>query len=273
MPELPEVETVVKGLEKSITGKRILSVQLSGKKMRVDIPSNFIEVVKDKVITNVTRRAKYILIGLENEHSIVIHLGMSGKVLAGAKLESNKHDHAKFKLSNNISMVFNDPRRFGLITCVHNNSLLVHPLFKNLGVEPLTTDFTGSYIKKLSLKRSGNIKSFIMNGNLIVGVGNIYASESLFRSAIHPLTCTGSIRKTQASLLATVIKEVLKKAIESGGSTLRDYVRSSGDIGNFQHKLMVYGRAGKLCVKCNSSIEKIIISNRATYFCPSCQKL
>lgn len=272
MPELPEVETVVRGLRNSILGAQIDEVFLSNKKMRIMPGDDFLCNVMHQYITDVQRRAKYILIHLSNSYIIVIHLGMSGKVIVSHNIKDSAHNHAIFELSNGFVMTFNDPRRFGLITTVLADDLHKHVLFKNLGIEPLTDEFTSVALKAMVSGRSTNIKTLIMDGNLVVGVGNIYASESLFRSKIHPLTSGQKLSDKQIEILTNNIKDILLESIESGGSTFRDYVRSSGDSGYFQHSFAVYGRNGLACVTCDSEIEKIIIAQRSTFFCGNCQK-
>ncbi len=269
MPELPEVETVVRGLRGQIVGREILNLQLSDKRLRIDFPKNIQEIVGCK-IESVVRRSKYILINLNNNRVIVIHLGMSGKLLFGAKLAENKHNHVMISLGSE-TLVYNDPRRFGLVTLVANDEFETHPLFNELGVEPLTDAFDANMLKSLVRNKVGNIKSFIMNAKYIVGVGNIYACESLFYSGIHPLRQPKSLTDVELQKLVINIKKVLQAAIESGGSTLRDYVRSNGDVGSFQHEFAVYGKKGKPCKACNTKIEMIRIAGRSTFFCGICQ--
>jgi formamidopyrimidine-DNA glycosylase len=185
MPELPEVETVVRGLRSEIVGQKIIDIKLSDKKLRQKFPENITDIIGSK-IRSVERRSKYIIINLDNSKALVVHLGMSGKLLFGNKIPANKHDHVKIKLSHE-NLVYNDPRRFGLVTLVANDEFETHPLFNELGVEPLTDAFDANMLKSLVRNKVGNIKSFIMNAKYIVGVGNIYACESLFYSGIHPL--------------------------------------------------------------------------------------
>jgi formamidopyrimidine-DNA glycosylase len=269
MPELPEVETVVRGLRSEIVGQKIIDIKLSDKKLRQKFPENITDIIGSK-IRSVERRSKYIIINLDNSKALVVHLGMSGKLLFGNKIPANKHDHVKIKLSHE-NLVYNDPRRFGLVTLVANDEFETHPLFNELGVEPLTDAFDANMLKSLVRNKVGNIKSFIMNAKYIVGVGNIYACESLFYSGIHPLRQPKSLTDVELKKLVTNIKKVLKAAIESGGSTLRDYVRSNGDVGSFQHEFAVYGRKGQSCKTCGTKIDMVRMAGRSTFFCPKCQ--
>ncbi len=269
MPELPEVETVVRGLRDQIIGKKVKEIVLSDKKLRKQYPSNFSDIVGSRVVS-VERRSKYILITLNDNNVIVVHLGMSGKLLFGSKIPENKHDHVKISLGSE-NLVYNDPRRFGLVTLIPVNDLENDELFCDLGIEPLTEQFDYKCLKKLVKNKTGNIKTFIMNAKYIVGVGNIYASESLFYAGIDPLRQPKSLTDVELQKLVLNIKKVLQAAINSGGSTLRDYVRSNGDVGSFQHEFAVYGKKGKPCKTCGTKIEIIKIAGRSTFFCGKCQ--
>ncbi len=272
MPELPEVETVVRGIKGALIGQQIKSLTLSGKNFRFPYPEDFeLRIIGDKIV-DVKRRAKYILIYLENDKCIVIHLGMSGKLLVGKNLVPAKHDHAIFEFHSCLQMKFNDPRRFGLITLLDSNLILKHSLFQNQGVEPLEKGFNSQYFYDLIQRRKIAIKLLLMDNKAIVGIGNIYASEILYKSLIHPMIPANVLNIVQCQSIVSNIKSVLLEAIDSGGSTLRDYVRSNGDIGYFQHKFMVYGKNKKPCINCGTLISKIIMGGRATFFCAQCQK-
>jgi formamidopyrimidine-DNA glycosylase len=195
---------------------------------------------------------------------------MSGKLLYTQQDRLNNHDHVVLRLSN-ANIIFNDPRRFGLFDIVSSN-IDEYALFANLGVEPLTDAYNPIFLKNNIKGKKCSIKSFIMNAKYIVGVGNIYASESLFLAKIHPQRFAMSLTDNEIEMLVSASKKVLNDAINSGGSTLRDYVRSNGDVGGFQHSFKVYDKSGKPCVKCGSSIRNLKISNRSTFFCPKCQK-
>ena len=273
MPELPEVETVVKGLKEIIIGGQIIDVQTSDKKLRIEYPKNFAHLLKGRSITQITRRSKYIIMSLDDGQQLVFHLGMSGKLLvSNTKQQAQKHDHVMLRLADNKAIIFNDPRRFGIATVIANDEMTTHKLFKHLGIEPLTKEFCAEYLFQLVSGRKTNIKTLIMNANLIVGVGNIYACESLYEAGISPLRVANNITEIEAESLVKQIKSVLKAAIKAGGSTLKDYANSNGDAGYFQHKFSVYGREGKSCKVCDTAIKNTKIAGRSTFYCPQCQK-
>lgn len=272
MPELPEVETVVRGLKKSLTQERILRLELSDKSFRLPYPKTFKNDVQNAEIKQVYRRAKYIIIELGNNKNIIIHLGMSGKVLVGDNIPPKKHDHARFFLASGKQFVFNDPRRFGLITLVDVSKPNWGEIFGDLGIEPLSEALSGESLKSLIGKSNLAIKLFIMDAKRVVGIGNIYASEILYRTKISPLKPAQLLTLTQCNALSNNIKDVLNEAIVSGGSTLRDYVQSSGGLGYFQHKFLVYGKTDQPCQKCAYVIKKIVMQGRSTFYCPNCQK-
>jgi formamidopyrimidine-DNA glycosylase len=278
MPELPEVETVVRYL-KRIEGRVVADVSTSGAKFRIKPNPDFLEEACGAEIVYVIRKAKYIIIHLSNARSMIIHLGMTGRLLLldQPQDEPAKHDHLTISLkggdaSRYCCLVFNDARRFGLYDLVETKKLDQYPLLANLGKEPLADDFTAEVLAGIIKGRFAPIKSTLMNANLIVGVGNIYASESLFRAKIHPLRSASSLSEQEIKLLFLKIREVLLDAIESGGSTLRDYVRSDGDIGYFQHSFNVYGKSEKPCISCGNQIQMVRIAGRSTFYCNSCQK-
>jgi formamidopyrimidine-DNA glycosylase len=275
MPELPEVETVVRGLHKNIIGKKITDIQQSNKRLRIEYPANLHQVLINQKISEVIRRSKYILIKfIDNPHILVIHLGMSGKILFSTleDYEAKKHDHFILYLDNNDLMIFNDARRFGLVTLVEEGNIEDHKLFKSLGPEPFSDGFNEKYLSQKLEGKTISIKQAIMDANIVVGVGNIYASESLFRTGINPKKPAGKVSSKRLAELIKNIRIVLQEAINSGGSTLRDYVRSDGEIGYFQHNFKVYNKANQPCVICGSNIKKIVQQGRSTYYCGKCQK-
>lgn len=274
MPELPEVETVKRGLEKQIQGKRIKNVIVGDKKLRVEYPKDIARIIQNQKISSLDRRSKYLLINLESENILVIHLGMSGKILfKDPQLKKfGKHDHFIVNFTDDSQIIFNDPRRFGLVTLIEKKKMNEHKLFKDLGLEPLTKGFNGKYLKEIFANKAQPIKLAIMDATNLVGVGNIYASEALFRTKIDPKKGAGKIKLDKLEELSENIKIVLSEAIKSGGSTLRDYVRSDGDVGYFQHSFKVYGREKEPCVSCRTSIKRIVQQGRSTFFCPQCQK-
>ena len=273
MPELPEVETVRKCLEQQIKGRKILQCQKFRDDLRIPFPDNLIDVCSNSKVNNIMRRSKYLLFDIEKDDYLVIHLGMSGKITFGdVDYERVKHDHLIFNLEGGGKMIFNDPRRFGLVTLVNRRNFSQHKLFSGLGAEPFDQDFGGNYLKNIFKNKTQPIKLALMDSRNLVGVGNIYAAESLFRSGINPKIAAGNISLKRLEVLAGNIRQVLSEAIESGGSTLRDYVRSDGDIGYFQHKFKVYGRENQACEICGTLIKRIVQQNRSTFYCPNCQK-
>jgi len=274
MPELPEVETVCRGLSNTILGRKITFADNLRPNLRIPFPENFGAVLKNKTIKNISRRAKYILITLDDGTIIIAHLGMSGKMVVFPNFQNDrqKHDHAIFQLDDGKELIFNDPRRFGLITFSDTANINKHKLIVNLGIEPLESGFDGKFLFKKFKNKNTPIKTAIMDASLVVGVGNIYACEALFRSAIAPTAKSGEISAAKCNELAGNIKNVLFEAIESGGSTLRDYVGSSGKSGYFQHRFKVYGREGESCVSCQNPIKRLKQSGRSSFYCANCQK-
>jgi formamidopyrimidine-DNA glycosylase len=273
MPELPEVETVCLGLRQTILDKRITFARNFRPNLRIAFPDNFSEHLQNKVVISVSRRAKYIIIELDDNSVIIAHLGMSGKIIVYNKLqhERKKHDHAIICFSDGSELVYNDARRFGLITFSDTANLNKHPLIKNLGLEPLEDEFDGDALYKRLQLKSTPIKNTIMDSHVVVGVGNIYACEALFRAKINPALKAKLVTKSQAFDLAKNIKTVLAEAIIAGGSTLKDYVKSNGDSGYFQYNFNVYGRKGEACNICFHEIKRIKQSGRSTFYCQKCQ--
>ncbi len=273
MPELPEVETTRKGILPFIDQKRITSVALYRNAIRHPIPPQFGETCEGSRVISVQRRAKYILLGLDVGQTILIHLGMSGVLrMHKNQPEIVKHDHALFAFENGSHMVFHDPRRFGMLDLLPTDRLYEDTRLAGLGPEPLEAGFDAEYLHQAFAGKKQAIKQAIMDQRIVVGVGNIYAAESLFLSGIHPETKAGSVSKKKLAVLVHYIKEVLNAALASGGSTLRDYVRSSGDSGYFQHHFQVYGRENEPCLACATPITRITQAGRSTFYCGVCQK-
>jgi len=276
MPELPEVETICRGIKQNIVGKKIFSITTSDKNLRLPFPKNFADL-KNQEIVSVSRRARYILIETTKKHILLVHLGMSGKLLYLEKLPKNlarkpdRHDHFIMKFSDDSSLVYNDPRRFGLVDLVDENKINQHQMIKNLGREPLTEEFNSKYLQEKLKGKKINIKTAMMDNAIVVGVGNIYINESLFESKISPLKAAGSLNLKQLEILVKNINNILAKAIKLGGSTLRDYVQLNGDIGGFQFDFKVYGREGKSCPVCSGKIKRIKQNGRSTFYCGDCQ--
>ncbi len=272
MPELPEVETVVCGLKNHIVNKSIVGAKVSEKKLRAMYPANFEECVSGGIVQNIWRRAKYIILTLHNGYSIIFHLGMSGKLLYKQLVAEKKHVHVVIYFSDGSVLQFEDPRRFGLVDVCISANMCQYRLFANLGPEPLSEEFSISYIMQYVKGKNVSVKNLLMNSNFVVGIGNIYASEVLYEAKINPLRKAFTLTKQEVICLHNAILEVLNCAIKAGGSTLKDYVNADGDVGNYQHQFRVYGRGEKECYRCGDYIMKEVQAGRATYYCIGCQK-
>lgn len=269
MPELPEVETVRSSIASRIIGSKISKVLVYQPKLRQLISRNLKKILTGQKILSITRRGKYLLLHTTCG-TIIIHLGMSGRLLIlPTKHQRNKHEHVTVFLDNGKALCFIDPRRFGLFLWTDKSE---HPLLKKLGKEPLAQDFTGDYLFQLSRKRKITIKQFIMDNHIVTGIGNIYASEILFAAKIPPTLPANKISKKQAQILVAKTKSILKLAIKKRGTTFRDYVDGSGMHGNFQKYLKVYGRDGEPCLICKTPLSSTRLGQRATVYCPKCQK-
>ncbi|MDD2863587.1 MAG: bifunctional DNA-formamidopyrimidine glycosylase/DNA-(apurinic or apyrimidinic site) lyase [Methylococcales bacterium] len=270
MPELPEVETTKRGIAPHIVGKRIENIIVRQRQLRWLIADDFEQNLRDEIVESVERRAKYLLLKTQNG-TLIVHLGMSGNLrIVTRETPANSHDHVDVLFEQNTVLRFNDQRRFGALVWAEGD-VLKHPLLRELGVEPLTDDFTSALLFQLSRRKRVPIKTFLMNGKVVVGVGNIYANESLFLSGISPLRHAGDLSAKECENLVLQIREVLAKAIEQGGTTLRDFVNSEGKAGYFQQQLHVYGRGNQPCTKCSQPLTEIRLANRTTVFCPNCQ--
>lgn len=271
MPELPEVETTCRGIKKPIINKIVKTVIIRQSKLRWQIPEVIVNKLPNAKIIDVKRRGKYLLIK-STTGTIIVHLGMSGclRVLP-TYMANDKHDHVDIIFTDGSCLRYTDPRRFGAILWSTTNPLQ-HPLLKSLGPEPLSRSFTGDYLFQQSRKRKIPVKTFIMQSRVVVGVGNIYANEALFLAKILPFHEAGKLSRVNYKKLSHTIKIVLKKAIAAGGTTLKDFYGSDGQPGYFKQALNVYGRANKPCLICHTAIEKAIIGQRASYYCPKCQK-
>ncbi|AWN72548.1 bifunctional DNA-formamidopyrimidine glycosylase/DNA-(apurinic or apyrimidinic site) lyase [Legionella anisa] len=270
MPELPEVETTKEGIKSHLEGQIIKEILVRNSKLRIPVPDNLDQLCVGKKIIAVSRRAKYILIQL-TEGYLLIHLGMSGhlRIISG-KSKPEKHDHILLTMTNEFVLRFCDPRRFGLFLYINENPYQ-HQLLRHLGPEPLCEEFNGDYLFQKVQNKNKPIKSLIMDGEIVVGVGNIYATESLFLANIHPNTPAKMLSEEACYTLAKQIKEVLKQAILCGGTTLRDFYAFDGKPGYFSISLKVYGRKNQPCLLCQHPIESVVISGRNSFFCPQCQ--
>lgn len=269
MPELPEVETTLRGIEPYLSNSEVESVTVRNGALRWPVSEQVYQLNRQKV-EGLERRGKYIICHFASG-SLIIHLGMSGslRVLNQPSIPQ-KHDHVDLNLRSGAVIRFNDPRRFGSVLWAEDWQC--HELIASMGVEPLTEAFDGDFLYRHAKNRKTPIKHFIMDGKLVVGVGNIYANEALFLSGIHPKRMAGRISRARMQVLAKNIKKVLASAIDQGGTTLRDFVNTDGKPGYFKQSLFVYGRGGQVCKHCGTELKEIRQSNRSTVFCPSCQK-
>jgi len=271
MPELPEVETTLRGIYHTLHSQKIKRVDVRERRMRWPVPDEIEARLSGQTAASLTRRGKYILIGTDNGTAL-LHLGMSGSLrIVDPDAPPEKHDHIDIVLADKI-IRFNDPRRFGSLLWTENDPLQ-HELLAKLGPEPLSDDFNTSYLFNASRGRNVSIKQFIMNSEVVVGVGNIYASESLFRAGINPKKAAGKLSKARYEKLVAAIKEVLAEAIQQGGTTLRDFHGADGKPGYFRIKLKVYDRAGEPCEVCGTPVRQFVQGQRATYYCPACQRV
>lgn len=271
MPELPEVETTLRGIEPHIINKTISSVIIRQPSLRWPVPKSLIKrKLEKKKIENIKRRGKYLLLESSNEN-LIVHLGMSGSLRISKKENLKKHDHIDICFEDGTILRYCDPRRFGCF--LWSKDIDTHFLLKNLGPEPLGNSFSGDYLFHKSRKRKVSIKNFIMNSKVVVGVGNIYASEALFAAGIRPSSIAGKIPRKKYDFLAKEIVHILRKSIEEGGTTLRDFIGGDNRPGYFKQSLRVYGREGKECYQCNSIIKGQRIGQRASAYCPKCQSI
>jgi formamidopyrimidine-DNA glycosylase len=279
MPELPEVETVLRGLQPALEGQKLKSVIVRRANLRIPFPKDFAQRLTGKKINRLSRRAKYLLVHMAGGDIVIIHLGMSGHmtVLAREKNgnipEPGKHDHVDFCTTAGVTVRFNDPRRFGLMTLSTENKIDDHKLIKNIGPDPLGNRFNQEVLASALAGRATPIKAALLDQKTVAGLGNIYVSESLFRSGISPKRLAKTIQGARVEKLTRAIRDVLAEAIEAGGSSLKDHVQPNGELGYFQHHFKVYGKEGEPCPSCASSkIKKITQSGRSTFYCSKCQR-
>lgn len=271
MPELPEVETTRRGIEPHVRKKRVSEVIVRRHDLRQPV-SRDLASIEGRTITTVGRRSKYLLLGIDDGSTLLIHLGMSGSLRVLAPSAPWKtHDHVGITLSNGRQLRFHDPRRFGLILRI-TGPPENHPLLAGLGPEPLEDAFTAEHLAAACARRAAAIKLVIMDAKVVVGVGNIYASEALFRAGIAPKTPAKRVSKPRIARLASAIREVLADAIREGGTTLRDFLNSDGEPGYFRQRLFVYERKGEPCRACGAPIRHAVLGQRSTYWCPKCQR-
>jgi len=275
MPELPEVETVRRGLALKMSGRHILQAELRRPDLRRPFPPALAARLDGAQIGALRRRGKYILIELDSDGLLLLHLGMSGRVTAGsAELPDTPHDHVVLRLDDGTVIRFNDPRRFGLLDYVKRAEETQHPLLAGLGPEPLEAEFDDAYLSTALAGKMTPVKSALLDQRIVAGLGNIYVCEALFRSGISPRRLAASIGRERAQRLVAGIRSVLTEAIEAGGSSLRDYVQADGALGYFQHRWAVYGHEGDPCpgCDCGGGVRRIVQSGRSTFFCAKRQR-
>lgn len=270
MPELPEVETVKRGCE-ILIGRKITKIFRSDKKLRICSSLN-LEILTGNKICAISRRARYLIIDFSNKTSLILHLGMSGKVVIKNSFEKLKHDHFAMNFSDNSWLIFNDAWRFGFVDLIKTSDLKTHKMLAKLGCEPLSDEFNFKNLKEKLRSKSTNIKTTMMDNEIVVGVGNIYINESLFDSAISPLRAANSLSDAEIKKLISSIKKIIKKAIDLGGSSISDYVDAKGDLGYFQNNFKTYGRVGENCLQCKNEIQRIVQNGRSSFYCDKCQK-
>ena len=269
MPELPEVETTRRGVAPHVVGRRVERLIVREPRLRWPVPDDLAARLEGRRITDIRRRAKYLLFDTA-EGSLIVHLGMSGRLqVVPADQRPRKHDHVDVVIDSGHALRFHDPRRFGSMHW--SAEPMAHALLGRLGPEPLSEDFDGDYLYERARGRRAAIKVFVMDAAVVVGVGNIYASEALYRAGIHPLRAAGRVSRPRMHALAGAIKAVLASAIEAGGTTLRDFFGGDGSPGYFAQELNVYGRAGEPCPGCGKPVSQRVIGQRSTFYCTRCQ--
>ncbi|PTE15210.1 bifunctional DNA-formamidopyrimidine glycosylase/DNA-(apurinic or apyrimidinic site) lyase [Pseudogemmobacter blasticus] len=282
MPELPEVETVRRGLLPVMEGRTILQAQVNRPDLRWPLPERMAERLTGQRVLALRRRSKYLLADLSGGETLLVHLGMSGRMLvSGAMLGAfhhdhpapQKHDHVVLDMEGGARVTFNDARRFGAMDLMPSESAESHPLLAVLGPEPLGNGFDEAYLVAALKGRRTPIKAALLDQHLVAGLGNIYVCETLFRAGLSPRLLAGDLGPAQAAVLVPIIREVLAEAIEAGGSSLRDYRQADGELGYFQHSFRVYDREGQACITpgCGGTIQRIVQSGRSSFYCPQCQ--
>jgi formamidopyrimidine-DNA glycosylase len=274
MPELPEVETIRRGLTGVLEGHRLTEVVVARSDLRRPLPRGFAGRLRDRRVLALRRRGKYLLADLDDGWTWLIHLGMSGRFVMAPRPATprGRHDHVSVTTDEAVELRFNDARRFGLMDLARRADLDSHPLFMHMGPEPLEPTFTGAALAVRLKGKKAPIKSALCDQRVVAGIGNIYASEALFRAGISPKRASASVQGERADRLVAAVRGVLNDALAAGGSSLRDYVQASGDVGFFQDRFDVYDRAGKPCSACGKPIRRLVQSGRSTFYCGHCQK-
>ena len=270
MPELPEVETTLRGIAPHVVGRTIISVIVRNASLRWRIPAD-ITSLEGAHIESARRRGKYLLLGTARG-TVLLHLGMSGSLrVIEATAPWRAHDHFALGLDSGLHLRLHDPRRFGCVLLLHDDPA-AHPLLRDLGPEPLGGEFTAEHLCRRARGKSVAVKAFIMDSKIVVGVGNIYACEALFMAGIRPTRKAGRVTRAEFARLVTAIRKVLGDSIKKGGTTLRDFLREDGEPGYFKQSLRVYDREGRPCRKCGAIVKRVVLAQRGTFYCPACQK-
>ncbi|MCC7273936.1 MAG: bifunctional DNA-formamidopyrimidine glycosylase/DNA-(apurinic or apyrimidinic site) lyase [Alphaproteobacteria bacterium] len=278
MPELPEVETVVRGLERAMTGRRIVRVEMNRPDLRAPMPPDLVARLEGRLVEGVRRRAKYILVDLDDGTVVIAHLGMSGRITisapGAAPNRRDPHDHVVLHLDDGTVLRFNDARRFGRIDLSDRVGLARHPLLSGIGPEPLDPAFDGPALAAALAGRRTPIKAALLDQRVVAGIGNIYACEALHIAGLSPRRLALTVAGGRAERLVAAIRDVLTRAIAAGGSSLRDYVQASGELGYFQHDWVVYGREGEPCRRCGAghAVRRMAQAGRSTFYCARCQR-
>ena len=278
MPELPEVETVVRGLRPKLEGHRLKLVEQRRPDLRFPLPENFAARLQGRRVERIQRRAKYMLLHLDDGQVLLCHLGMSGRMVIverarnGRRPPLHRHDHVIFVTDAGTEIRFNDARRFGIMDLIAGDALEAHPLLRALGPEPLGNDFNGPALAAALKGKRTPIKAALLDQQVVAGLGNIYVCEALFFAGLSPRRLAYTVQGNRAEKLAAAVRQVLARAIEAGGSSLRDYVQANGELGYFQHEWAVYGREGEPCRRCGAPVKRLAQSGRSTFYCARCQK-
>ncbi len=277
MPELPEVESLRRILLRSAVGRTIVTARIGEARLRRRVAANFAEAVSGRRIVNLSRRAKYLIVEFDGDHVMLVHLGMSGSLThrrSGFRGEDfdPRHDHVEFSLDDATRLVFNDPRRFGLVRLVARADLDSIAELKGIGPEPLSRDFNAGYLAAKARGKKVAIKNLIMDQRIVAGIGNIYAAEILFRAGVRPTRRAGRVTRAEIDKIAASVPVILRAAIGSRGTTFRSYRDSRGRPGRFAERLRVYGREGEPCYTCSTPIRNVVVGQRASFYCPTCQR-
>jgi formamidopyrimidine-DNA glycosylase len=277
MPELPEVESLRRILARTAVGRKIVSVRIGEKRLRRRVVANFADAIVGRRIVKLSRRAKYLIVELDGDHVMLVHLGMSGSLTHrrdGFRADDfdPRHDHIELLLDDGSRLVYNDPRRFGMVRLVERATLASTAELKGLGPEPLSREFSADYLAAKARRRTAAIKNLIMDQRIVAGIGNIYASEILFLSGVRPTRKAGRVTRNEIEKIVANTPIVLRAAIGRNGTTFRSYRDSRGQPGRFAERLRVYGREGEPCYTCSTPIRNVVVGQRASFYCPKCQR-